>query len=68
MSSKAEEYRKRAEEAEEWAKGTTDSVIREKFEEIARQWRELIASTERKGGLRMDVELPSAKPAEGTRH
>jgi hypothetical protein len=64
-TSKADEYRQRAEEAEEWANNTGDVEDRKKFENIARQWRELIERAAAKGGLTIDVLV---KPDDETSH
>jgi hypothetical protein len=46
---RAEEYRRRAKEAEENATKTSNSVTREGFLDIARQWREMAEQAERDG-------------------
>jgi hypothetical protein len=60
MSKNSEQYRLRAEEAEEWAESSTDSEERDKFTEIARQYRELAARVEKRSGsgLTMEMNLP----------
>ena len=63
MASKSDEYRKRAQEAEDWAKNTQDPATRQKFEQTARNWRELADRVESGGGgLRIDVEMPPSDP------
>jgi hypothetical protein len=46
---KAEEYRKRAKEAEEQASKVRDHAAKQGFLDIARQWRELAEQAERHG-------------------
>jgi hypothetical protein len=46
---RAEEYRKRAKEAEEQANRTNDHYVKEAFLDIARQWRELADQTDQGG-------------------
>jgi len=62
-NSKADEYRQRAEEAEEWANNTGDPEDRQKFENIARQWRELMERAAAKGGIAILI-----KPDDETSH
>ena len=69
MGSKADDYRQRAEEAEEWVNNTGDPEDRKKFEYIAEQWRELVKrEASRSGGLGVDFELPSNPKPDDTRH
>jgi hypothetical protein len=46
---RAEEYRKRAKEAEEQANKTRDAATKQGFLEIARQYREMAEHAERQG-------------------
>ena len=46
---RADEYRKRAKDAEDYAERTVDSVIKQAFREVARQWREMAEQAERNG-------------------
>jgi hypothetical protein len=48
MSAKAEECRKKAEDAEAMAAKVRDPQVRETYREIARQWRELAEQAERR--------------------
>jgi hypothetical protein len=50
---RAEEYRQKAEDAEEWAASTSDPVVAKRFRELAAQWRALAEAS-----LRIDFELP----------
>lgn len=69
MGSKADEYRQRADEAEEWANNTGDAEDRKKFEYIAEQWRELAKrEASRSGGVGVNFELPSNPKPEDTCH
>jgi hypothetical protein len=45
--SRSEEYRRKAEQAEEAAKRCRDGVARKAYEHIARQWRELAVTADR---------------------
>jgi hypothetical protein len=47
MSSRAEEYRQKAEEAEAKAEQTRDYAAKKIYLDIARHWREMEARTER---------------------
>lgn len=47
MSAKSEEYRRRAEQAEERARNARDLDLRQAYADIARQWREMAAQAER---------------------
>jgi hypothetical protein len=44
---RADDYRRKAEQADESAKKCLDVVARKAYEDIARQWRELAASVDR---------------------
>ncbi len=47
MSPKSEEYRRRAEEADEMARNARDLDLRQSYEDMARQWREMATQAER---------------------
>ena len=47
MPSRADDYRRRAQEAEEEARRVTDPLARAELEAIARRWRELAERVER---------------------
>ena len=47
MLSRMEQYRHKAEEAERNAERCTAAAARDMYQEIARQWREMVARTER---------------------
>jgi hypothetical protein len=49
VTSKADEYRAKASEAEQLAEQTVDSVIKEKLFKIAQQWRDMAAYEESTG-------------------
>jgi hypothetical protein len=49
MGSKAEEYRRKAEDAEKTAAETSDVVAKRKWREIADQWRTMAATADRQG-------------------
>jgi hypothetical protein len=61
-TSKADEYRAKAREAEQLAERTNDSVIKEHALKIAEQWRYMAASKKSLGDLRStgvrQVDLP----------
>jgi len=48
MTSKADEYRSRAEEADSVARIETDQVKKSQWESVARQWRELAKQADEK--------------------
>ena len=54
-TSKAEEYRTKAREAEQLAERTNDSVIKEQALKIAEQWRYMAAFEEKFGDPRCSV-------------
>jgi hypothetical protein len=47
VTSKAEEYRAKAQECEELAEQTRDSFIKEQFLEVAKKWRHMAAYEEK---------------------
>jgi hypothetical protein len=47
VTTKAEEYRAKAQECEELAQATRDSFIKEQFLEVAKKWRQMAASEEK---------------------
>ena len=47
METKAEQYRRKAEEAEQLAESVRDYAAKQAYVEIARQWREMAAQAER---------------------
>ena len=47
MISKADEYRAKAAECDQRAAATPDVDIKQQFEDLARQWREMAKQTER---------------------
>jgi len=49
MASKAEQYRRKAEEAEKQAAGVKDEAAKAIYRNIAAHWRELAEQTERRG-------------------
>jgi hypothetical protein len=50
MSTKVEEYRRKAEEADATAERTRDYAAKTIYLDIARQWRDMAAQAERHGG------------------
>jgi hypothetical protein len=69
MSKNPEQYRVRAEEAEEWAESSSDPEERSKFAEIARQYRELAARVQKRSGeLTIDMKLPPNDAPKETEH
>jgi len=47
MTTRAEEYRRKAEEAEREAERANDTFLRQKYMDIAREWREMADHIER---------------------
>ena len=60
MSARGDSYRVQADEADEWARNTSDVLVRKQFEDLALHFRDLAKTVEGRG-IVIDFDLPALK-------
>jgi hypothetical protein len=59
MALSTTDYRRKADEADEWASETSDPIVAARCRELAKQWRRIADGRDRTDALIVDVILPA---------